>query len=78
MTRKSRCDTLYLLLLAEIENDSASNSGQFRQECVAVAPGIAREYFTMVKKLPVTSKKAAAKYSPPPGLASENVEMTAD
>jgi hypothetical protein len=45
MTRKSRCDTLYLLLLAEIENDSALNSGQFRQECVAVAPGIAREVF---------------------------------
>jgi hypothetical protein len=53
-------------------------SQQFRQGCVAVEPGIARKPFTRVKNRPVTSKKAAAKSSPPPGLASENVEMTAD
>ena len=51
------------------------NSGK---GCVAVEPGIAREVFHIGEILPVTSKKAAANSSPPPGLASENVEMTAD
>jgi hypothetical protein len=50
------------------------NSGKMRSGC----PGIAQEAFHKRKNLPVTSKKAVAIFSPPPGLASENVEMTAD
>jgi hypothetical protein len=50
------------------------NSGKVRSD----RPGIAWEVFHKRENLPVMSKKAAANSSPPPGLASENVEMTAD